>query len=61
MTPIAITFLILALTVIWGGLIASIIFLAIRPQVKEYPPGAPDEEVVSERRLRQNRRLTPRN
>ncbi|GAA1605954.1 methionine/alanine import family NSS transporter small subunit [Leucobacter chromiireducens] len=42
MTPIAITFLVLALTIIWGGLIASTVFLARRPEVAEYPAGGED-------------------
>lgn len=37
MTPIAIVFLVLAFAVVWGGLIASAIFLARRPEVAEYP------------------------
>lgn len=43
MTPIAITFLILALTIIWGGLIASTVFLLRRPEVAQYPAGGDDE------------------
>ncbi|KAM9865937.1 hypothetical protein ACIFOC_01564 [Leucobacter aridicollis] len=42
MTPIAITFLVLALTIIWGGLIASTVFLARRPEVAAYPEGGED-------------------
>ncbi|WP_125099784.1 methionine/alanine import family NSS transporter small subunit [Leucobacter chromiireducens] len=42
MTPIAIAFLILALVIIWGGLIASTVFLMRRPEVAEYPAGGED-------------------
>ncbi|GAA1568523.1 hypothetical protein U746_0598 [Mycolicibacterium mucogenicum 261Sha1.1M5] len=42
MTPIAITFLVLALTIIWGGLIASTVFLARRSEVAAYPEGGED-------------------
>ncbi|WP_115651489.1 methionine/alanine import family NSS transporter small subunit [Leucobacter sp. PH1c] len=42
MTPIAITFLTLALVIIWGGLIGSTIFLSRRPEVEEYPAGGED-------------------
>lgn len=47
MTGIAIAFLLLSLIVIWGGLVASSIFLMKRPQVLEYPPG-PESETESE-------------
>ncbi|MGO2139027.1 MAG: methionine/alanine import family NSS transporter small subunit [Leucobacter sp.] len=47
MTPIAITFLVLALTIIWGGLIGSTVFLAKRPEVTAYPAGG--EDVAGER------------
>ncbi|MCP2637085.1 methionine/alanine import family NSS transporter small subunit [Microbacterium sp. HD4P20] len=43
MTPLAITFLVLAVVVVWGGLVASTLFLRRRPDVAEYPPGAPDD------------------
>ncbi len=43
MTPIAITFLILAIVVVWGGLVVSALFLRRRPDVAEYPPGATDD------------------
>lgn len=42
MTPIAISFLVLALIIIWGGLIASTIFLLRRPEIAEYPAGGED-------------------
>ncbi|MCW2287361.1 hypothetical protein EDF60_2015 [Leucobacter luti] len=43
MTPIAITFLIFALAIIWGGLIASTVFLMRTPEVAEYPAGGEDD------------------
>ena len=39
MTSLAVLFLILALTILWGGLLVSGIFLALRPEVRKYPPG----------------------
>lgn len=48
MTPIAILFLVIALVVIWGGLIASAIFLSRQTEVTLYPAGgddAPGEQV----------------
>lgn len=47
MTPIAITFMILSIVLLWGGLTASAVFLARRPETSEYPAGGeelPDEE-----------------
>lgn len=43
MTPVAIVFLVLALLVVWGGLIASIVFLRARPEVADYPAGGVDD------------------
>lgn len=42
MTPIAILFLVIALVIIWGGLIASIIFLSRKGEVDTYPDGGKD-------------------
>lgn len=42
MTPIALTFLVLSSVIIWGGLIASAVFLARRPEIDTYPPGGDD-------------------
>lgn len=42
MTPIAITFLALAVLIIWGGLVASIVFLGKRGEVDQYPAGGRD-------------------
>jgi hypothetical protein len=43
MTPIAIVFLVLAIAVVWGGLVVSALFLRRRPELEDYPPGAPDD------------------
>ncbi|MDZ8276219.1 methionine/alanine import family NSS transporter small subunit [Microbacterium aquimaris] len=43
MTPVAITSLILAVVIVWGGLIASALFLRARPEVESYPPGGIDD------------------
>lgn len=39
MTPLAVTFLIIALMISWGGLIVSTIVLSRQPEVERYPPG----------------------
>ena len=43
MTPIAITFLILAILIVWGGLIASTLYLRRRPELTTYPAGDTDD------------------
>lgn len=43
MTPIAITFLILAIVIVWGGLVVSAIYLRRRPELTDYPPGGLDD------------------
>ena len=42
-TPIAITFLVLAIIVVWGGLIASTLYLRANPERGTYPPGDTDD------------------
>lgn len=51
MTPIAIVFLVLALVILWGGLIGSTVLLARRSEVAQYPPGGEDpvEEHLEDR------------
>lgn len=44
MTGIAIGFLLLALVLVWGGLIASILFLRSRPELAAYPAGGDDDD-----------------
>lgn len=39
MTTIALTFLVIALLIIWGGLLGSTIRLSRHPEVSEYPEG----------------------
>ena len=40
MSGIAITFFIVAAVLVWGGLVASIVFLARKPQLDVYPEGS---------------------
>ena len=43
MSGIAIGFLLLALVLVWGGLIASILFLRSRTELDAYPAGGDDD------------------
>lgn len=43
MTPLAITFLSLSILILWGGTVASVLFLRARPEVATYPPGDVDD------------------
>ncbi|WES65614.1 methionine/alanine import family NSS transporter small subunit [Microbacter sp. GSS18] len=43
MSGVAIVFLILAIGVVWGGLVASAMYLRRHPEPKQYPPGATDD------------------
>lgn len=43
MTPIAIVFLIISILLVWGGLVASAVFLRRRPERGEYPAGGIDD------------------
>jgi hypothetical protein len=43
MTGIAIGFLLFALVLVWGGLIASILFLRSRTELTDYPVGGDDD------------------
>lgn len=42
MSAVAILFLVISAVVVWGGLIASIVFLAARPEIAAYPEGGDD-------------------
>jgi hypothetical protein len=42
-TGIAITFLILAILIVWGGLVASVLYLRARPERSDYPAGGIDD------------------
>ena len=44
MTPIAITFLAIAVVIIWGGLVASTVALSRRAEIADYPPGGEEIE-----------------
>ncbi|KAA9157540.1 methionine/alanine import family NSS transporter small subunit [Microbacterium lushaniae] len=44
MSAVAIVFLTLAIVILWGGLIASILYLRARPDRADYPPGGEDDE-----------------
>lgn len=44
MTPTAIVFLIGAILIVWGGLVASILLLRARPERTDYPAGGEHEE-----------------
>lgn len=43
MTPIAITFLVLAIVIVWGGLVVSAVYLRRRTELTTYPPGDADD------------------
>lgn len=43
MTPIAITFLVLSIVIVWGGLVASALFLGRRPELDTFPEDAGDD------------------
>jgi hypothetical protein len=48
MEPTPIVYMVLAMFVIWGSLIASAVFLITRPEVAQWPAGGPrDEEETS--------------
>ncbi|UBH04635.1 hypothetical protein K8P10_000146 [Leucobacter sp. Psy1] len=44
MSAIAVTCFVIAAVIIWGGLIASIVFLSMKPSVGTYPEGGNDAE-----------------
>jgi len=43
MSASAVVLLVLAIVVVWGGLLAAILRLRARPERTEYPPGAEDD------------------
>lgn len=51
MTPIAIAWMCVTMLVLWGGLIASIIWLRAKPEVPSYPPGGDGDEVQPSDRI----------
>jgi hypothetical protein len=44
MTGIAIGFLVFALVLVWGGLVASILFLRSRTELSSYPAGGNEDD-----------------
>lgn len=39
--------MIVALVIVWGGLVASILALRARPERADYPPGGEDDDVAA--------------
>lgn len=58
MTLSALIFMLLAFALLWGGLISSAVFLARKPEVREYPPGGDDDEDVDQHTDRPSMRDT---
>ena len=52
MTTTAITMMIVAMVVVWGGLVASILFMRARPEVQGGPYEDPDLVADDEARAR---------
>lgn len=44
MTPLAVMFMLLAVLLLWGGLVASIVYLRTYPERASYPPGLDEDE-----------------
>lgn len=44
MSALAIFFLVLAVVILWGGLISSVLYLRARPERTSFPPGGEDDE-----------------
>ncbi len=44
MSAAAVSLMVLSMIAIWGGLIASSIFLARKPELSTWPEDAPEEE-----------------
>ncbi len=43
MTGVAIAFLLLAIVLVWGGFVASTLFLSRHPELESFPPGGEDD------------------
>ncbi|WP_435737456.1 methionine/alanine import family NSS transporter small subunit [Cellulosimicrobium sp. PMB13] len=43
MSPDAVVVLVLAIVVVWGGLVASALALRARPERTDFPPGGEDD------------------
>lgn len=44
MTLIALSSLVFSAALVWGGFVASLVYLRRRPDVDEYPPGGEDDD-----------------
>lgn len=44
MTPDALLFMALSIILLWGGLVASVIYLRQKSSVDAYPPGGEDDD-----------------
>lgn len=44
MSGLALLFFVIAAVLVWGGLLASIVALAIRPEVSAYPAGGEEPD-----------------
>lgn len=44
MSALALVFLVLAIVIVWGGLIASALYLRANPEVATYPDGGLDDD-----------------
>lgn len=55
MSPIAVVMMIVSMVVVWGGLLASVLFLRARPEVVGGPHEDPDLVLDDETRLHQLR------
>lgn len=44
MTALAIVVMVVAIVIVWGGLIASILYIRARPERDSYPGGAADDD-----------------
>lgn len=47
MSVIAIVFLVLAIVIVWGGLVVSVLYLRARPERTEFPTGGDDDSVAA--------------
>ncbi|MGD8149855.1 methionine/alanine import family NSS transporter small subunit [Ornithinimicrobium sp. Y1694] len=51
MTPVAVVMMIVAIALVWGGLIASILFLRSQPEVSDHELPDPDVDRGDQDRL----------
>ncbi|ROS73386.1 MetS family NSS transporter small subunit [Cellulomonas sp. PhB143] len=43
MTATSVTFLVLTLAIVWGGLVASVLYVRARPEADHLPPGGEED------------------